>query len=134
MSRTVELDKQTASEVSTEALRQLVEWMKQTGEFVKEQSPLLAQEIINVGYLSYGFTLLVMTVLFVAFVYTTRYCWSKSDLHDEDTVGWQIGFALSLMGIAGFLAGVCFNIYGLISLFIAPRLYILEQVAKIIKQ
>ncbi len=110
---------------------QVTEWLKSAGDLVTQEAPLLAQEVVSYGVFDAIYGLIFGGVLLVVCV-RLGWCAVKmgKERNEESATLVLIAFTLST-GIASF-AVTCGNISQLGKTLIAPRLYLLEQMAKLV--
>lgn len=108
------------------SMSQLIDWMRSTAEngeeFVTEQAPIIAQEIVLVGRVESSiFALALGAVLFVTAKYFRRIWRADGDAYEQ----FLSGVTLLLFG------GVFTLLFALgvdLAPWLAPKLYVLEQV------
>ena len=115
-------------DASVEAVQELVTYLKQAADFSVEQAPAIAQEFLAWSLLAHQVGLAVCAVVVAAMCVVFVAAWKWTDGSD----GWVI--ASVIMGIAGFCALILAgdNIYQLIYLAHAPKVYLLEHLAKLL--
>jgi hypothetical protein len=115
------------------SLLKVLQWIEQTKDFAVEQAPLLAQETLRYGLWTYsaGATLGVVFLACAAFMWVlfvrevNREAKRKS--YGEEVCG-PIIFVASIATLAGVITCVL-NMVGMLQIYLAPRLYLLEQFA-----
>ncbi len=114
--------------ISTQALEQMKEWVKSAEAFTVEQVPLLVREMIEFGTVMYasGVALGVFFLLTCAGLMFAAY---RLDKKYKMAAGCIIFGAM--VGIAGFIV-TAFNLVDLYKVIFAPRLYILQELGKVI--
>lgn len=113
---------------------EVFKWLQDSGQFVKEQAPLVCQEAIHWGQVeSIFFSLIGIAVLALAFfLYKKgRYYLKLKPYPSED------GYMFCFMG-SGFTAIIgimifSINLHHFLFITFAPRLYLLEQIKEILK-
>lgn len=111
----------------------LIAWLKsgaeQGADFVMEQAPLLAQEIVAWEICYHGVILLFLLLGFAAVVVVCRklFGWVK---HGEDKFGVGLVSAIIAVFLAFFIA---INLNAMIRPIVAPRLVILEKAAELLR-
>lgn len=115
---------------------QVTEWLKSAGDLVTQEAPLLAQEVIKYGVFNASIGILYGVLLgaaCVGLVLVTKRAFEKITC---DTFGWDILTGCSCIGavVTGISAlnVTCTSISLLGKTLIAPRLYLLEQMAKLV--
>lgn len=122
------------NEMSVETLDKLQQYLSGAEQFAQEQIPALYNEIIMWGmakhifYFSIFFT--IAFTLFLIGVYLIRI---KDQWTDSDGLQIQrfIGCMLQLNLLFTFPA-MCANLYEIIHIYFAPRLYVLEQISQLL--
>lgn len=123
-----------------EVLKWLLQWAQSTQEFVLAQAPLIVQEAIRFGRasetwdvaagavsLAIGLVLVFRSMIpFMSDANEARYVTGHSVLLTIRTFG---GIAMSFIGLMAVLT----NISPLLKVWFAPRIYLLEWVAQLIK-
>lgn len=117
-----------------ENLDQILAWvetgMKQGGDFVAREAPILVQEILTY-YSIYHLAFMLIFIAAAAICFT-----SACKLHkiapgvDYDLIGMLRIF--SGAGSVGFLIGTIINLFTYLKIIYAPRLYLLETIGRII--
>jgi hypothetical protein len=126
---------ETVSQVSAESIKQIMEWIRQGVETAKEQMPQVAAEIVKLGIWScwywIGISILLLIIGSIVFKSGFRASLSDHDVDDED-----IGLARMFSGAAMELLGLgisLVNIGDLVSIYIAPKLYVLNYLKEFLK-
>jgi len=126
------------SNVSAEAIQQAMEWVKQAKDFAVEQAPLLAREIVIAGIARNTAQFLMSIVIIIVIVFCSYKFVANYKKIDDATDGLAalsalvllIGGSMALLGLSMFafdcIAGLCTAIF-------APRLYVIEQLAQLVK-
>ncbi len=147
----------TAEAVADAELKKvLLEFIKQTGEavkegasqtidFAKEQVPLVLQEIVRAEILQHvmwigGLLCVISVLLLLARMFSKAargedgWALAVKDRYDFDR-GDAFGFAITLrlVGAGIFVIAVLPNIYGALYAYWFPRLTIMEYVSKLVK-
>lgn len=103
--------------------QQLLDWVKETGNAVKEQIPATFRDIIIAGEIQFAL-LAILGFLLVIFGIISAYRFRKT-LNDDARVGWAIGMIIGSLG--GFaMSGA--GIYWFLVAKYAPRAYILDTI------
>lgn len=116
----------------TEWLGMLKEGALLAGDFAKEQTPLLLQEILK-----YNFWLNIATIAggLIWLIATFFFCkWATKKMQDAYTEeGYVVGIIISALGsIFSIVAIVCSTVEAL-QIYLAPRLYLLEYFGNLLK-
>ena len=125
-----ETDKQIA-----EILKKGLEVAEKSGNFVIEQAPDLVKQLITYKTVETSISVLIeITLMYLIFRYF-KYLYKKNN-EDSDFIsdnGFHIGGILILSGVAIFMFFVFINdISKLIQLIFAPKIYLLEYIAKLL--
>ena len=115
----------------SELVGYLADSVKDGGEFVKEQAPLAAQELVAFGRAYHTSVVCLAIVFVVAYLCLVlpRCVGAMKQLESELVFGF--GLILSLAGaIASVFAGIalCHNFQPMLMAYFAPRLFILDYV------
>jgi hypothetical protein len=119
-----------------ELMVQIINQVKNTGDFVIEQMPDVVQQILTYQYYStlcfliFGIVLLLISLFSF---YKVRQL-DKKSLGNPDVIPYIIAFLM--IGIMSGLVGifnVCDNIDPLIKLTFAPKIYLIEYASRLIK-
>ena len=128
------------TEITQEVVQKCLDWMQATENIVSEQTPLLCQEIIKYGMVHsitliiISACLLVIGILLVKFNYRQSN-WNKSFASLDDISPSKQAIFLLLGGI-GFILGIVdlpVQIFTLMKIVYAPRLYLIEQLSALLK-
>ena len=125
-----ETDKQIA-----EILKKGLEVAEKSGNFVIEQAPDLVKQLITYKTIETSICVLIeITLMYLIFIYF-KYLYKKNN-EDSDFIIYDefhiIGMIItSLMGIFLFFAFIT-DISNLIQLIFAPKIYLLEYIAKLL--
>ena len=117
-------------------LTKIQEYLEQSADFVAEQAPLVAQEILFIGRLQYTLGAAASFMVLAAAVTVLFVCLRRGskgfNYVDSDEIPCIIGIMLSGMGTLSF---GCFfvqsSVFAMTAWF-APRVYILEQLKGIL--
>ena len=130
--------------ISTETVNQILEWTKSTVDFAKEQAPLICREIILWGQMECLFWILVGLIVggllsLVCFELGNHESKESEKLEDgykkkssESFAGvcYLASFVFAALGIIMVLN----NLYWLIYIYFAPRLYIIQTLSEFLKK
>lgn len=137
-------------ELLTEGIKEVLGWVEATGDFAAEQAPLVVNEVIRWGLVTslydviIGLMFLILTWKIFQYAHTpvtwkhwstgkdartaSRFSKWSSDGNEEICVAVSvIGIIACILGPVFFLGGIS---YGL-KVLIAPRLFILSQLQKL---
>lgn len=110
---------------------QLLDWLKDGGNFVKDQAPLICQEIVKFGqiiHLTAAISFFIMAILsIVVFCFCIK-LFKKT--REEDFI---LGVVMSSLGIIGFTIPAIYNVYMFIMTIYAPRLYLISELKDLFK-
>ena len=116
------------TELNIEQASQLVlGWLQSGGEAVAEQAPMLAEEIIRMGI--YGNLIAGIASLVIGLVLLGVGAYLFRNEKSE---------AAEIFGVLGFVTGASFvlaspfYLYAIVKPVLAPRLYVLEELAKML--
>ena len=112
---------------------ELLEYVKQAVDFGKDQAPLVAQEMLRYGEVCAWLYLGIAVLLFVAAFFLIRY--GRDRAFDPEDEAFMPTFTC-VVGGAGVIAGtivIFVNVFVLIQIHTAPRLYILEQIKELMR-
>jgi FtsH-binding integral membrane protein len=115
--------------LSADALEHLSEWLQATEAFVAEQAPLVAQEIVRWGMYKAILLMVLCAVLLALVVISTLMMRRLFDDEGDKNGATQFGMIIGTC-VAGFTLAP--GIYNLCYVLTAPRLYILEQISKLV--
>lgn len=110
-------------------------------DFLGEQLPIVAQEIINWGIGKAIFWTIVMFTITAFFITFCFYCRKKANekMEAENGVEWDGNSAHSWGAIISFCLAILFFVitvnYGvnIVKISVAPRVYLIEQLVKMTK-
>lgn len=113
--------------------KEILTWLRDSKEFALEQAPLLAREVLNWGIASHLFWFVISITLAITFVFITRLFYrnyQNAEVFDRD--GAALGMFLSGIVYAVFTSTTLYNLARLIQIWVAPRLYLLEQLRHLV--
>jgi membrane-associated HD superfamily phosphohydrolase len=115
------------------SLDKVQQYIESAEGFVLEQAPQVAQEIVLSGRIQAAFTIVVVTLLTLIVLTFAGICWRVHiKLGCPDDSGWLLLTLISLV------VSVCMSMmpitasYSAIIPFFAPRLYLLQEIAKLV--
>lgn len=111
--------------------KEILTWLQVSREFVSEQAPLLAQEILTWGLYSYTLMIGISLLVVILCVFSIRFFWSRYDKYTRED-GPVAGMITSAIVGCMFLLIATVNFLGLIQVLVAPRLYLIKQRARLI--
>jgi hypothetical protein len=99
--------------------------------FVSEQAPILIIEITKIGILNHAIGIIVFSLLFLVMCFCVLLSihFLKKELSTTYpcTDGCILSIIFSSIGLVCFLSGIIGNIYGILYIQMAPRLFIIQQ-------
>ena len=127
-------------QISKDTAVELISWVKSTKKFISEQSPLVCQEVITWGMASsitglcIGFVFLVMGLTGTILLVKKHNVWKEQydnwrEFPTKAIITWMITVPSSIAGLTGTLV----NLYALLFIIYAPRLYLLEVLSNMAK-
>lgn len=116
---------------------ELLGWLKTTaqkgGDFLAEEAPLYAQEVVSWTFWSNSIGVVLISLGIVASILIARHCWTrcaagmKSD-YDSPNPAWLVpGIVLSILPLV-LIMPLVFCIMGATKAAVAPRMVIVEHV------
>lgn len=111
--------------------QELLAWVQSVRELAGEQAPLLAQEIIRFGIYQSIFNILFDIIWILSSIILIPYLGRRVNLENEPAIDISIG--VMLVGSAVCFIALFFNIISLGQAILAPRLYLLEFLARLVK-
>lgn len=109
-------------------IEKALEVAETTGEFVIEQAPLLLQEFYAWHYaLNISWIIINLIAIIIPFILHARLKYLLDD-NNED-MHYLYAIPVITFGLLAFISFVCifFNIFDLIKLVVAPKLYLIEH-------
>lgn len=119
-----------------ELMVQIINQVKNTGDFVVEQMPDVVQQLLTYQYYStVCFLIFGIVLLFIScFSFYKMSILNRQSLRDPDIIPYVIAFLM--IGIISALIGivnVCCNIDPLLKLTFAPKIYLIEYASRLIR-
>lgn len=114
---------------------ELLEWAKAGKEFMAEQAPLLAQEIVRWGFASAVLSMLLGIAIFAAGWMARRYILARqpgSGARDVWTDVAFANFAAVILPIVGSIVGGCIffrAVHDGAQIWMAPRMYLIHYLS-----
>lgn len=139
--------KEVLIEKATESLGEIQKWVESGKDFVVEQAPLVVHEIIAWGIAECTFFLVLNGIIIITAL-IMLYCsmfrkkmlenvWFDENMRRANPTFHQIqsivGSAVGIMGTIISFANICGYTYFLLFIVYAPRLYILQELSKLLK-
>jgi len=118
-------------EVLSEVVKKAVVLAEKTGNFIIEQAPDVLQEFYNWKIVSYIMGILLSIIMFLTGRYAPYLWLDKNDDYDDKYFGRSAYDTLPSWIIFGIFTGVsliifCINLYSLIFILTAPKLFLIE--------
>lgn len=116
-----------------ESAEKLLDYVEQTGDFVVEQAPLVVQEMITWGITHCVFWIIIVSIVLLPIIAICGYFF-RIGVKDD----WDFDYCIPSGMVGGvslifwFLV-IASNIYDLLYIYFAPRLFILDQLKGLIK-
>ena len=119
--------------VTTEALTKVMDWAEAAEGFAVDQAPLLAQEIIRLGIVECVLGLSIYVTLVITTALFALYSWKRSNGAQTSfkSENWSILMGLSIVASGGFAITAMAYVGWLLKPLLAPRLYLLQELAKL---
>ena len=117
--------------INQQAAEELLKWMKGLGEFTQEQAPLLAQEIVRYGIWANLIGLIISISICAVLVYGAITLWGAGD------PGWRdekrpLSIILTFFVAIIIPTSLTTHLPPLLMSVFAPRLYVIEQLSKLV--
>lgn len=121
--------------VSAEALTEVLGWVKEAKEFATEQAPLLAQEIVTYGILANAVSVcLGAVVLTTGSVLVLRLLKHGKQWEGNDKEGTIIGHVFGGIGCVVIGSTITFgSLFPMLQAIVAPRLYVIKYLSELLK-
>ena len=124
-----------------ESMDKVQEYVEATGDFILEQAPLVAQEIVQLGRVSTTFQAVCFAAgaLFSYLIY--RKLWKKyeaSQVSEPVDGAVAVCHEYAVAGVGFWIGSMTLTVFALINTkeallpWLAPRLYLLQELAKLI--
>ena len=119
-----------------ESVDEVKQWLETGKDFVLEQAPLVVQEVLAWGVASATFFVILNLVLFLLGLCLTRMLYLKMwffEKNIEDS-GPEVIFIFvgNIVALLVPFINICIYTYQLTYISYAPRLYILQQISKLL--
>lgn len=111
-----------------------LDYAKQGVDFMKDQAPLYIQELIKYNiclYSFYSFICVVCLIIGIILAFKA-YHFSKEDYYDNEGIVMSFSI-ISLCAIPISLGFLIYNIRMLLTVYLAPRVFIMDYLLNIIK-
>ena len=115
-------------EVLFEVVKKALLVAEKTGNFVIEQSPLILQEFYNWNIAKFSLGIFLCLVGFIL----SLICFVKFNKHEDLMDEFHYLLKLFVSVVIGLLSIIylCINIYNLVFILVAPKLYLIEYFIK----
>lgn len=117
---------------------ELVQWLSVSREFIAEQAPAVADEIIRWGIIS-NFSRAVVQAIAVGMILRLRVMQKLNTMRLEDLklsygdgIGAGLGMGLTAMVLLGLSLGTFSCIGKCVKAIFMPRLYLIETISKLV--
>lgn len=110
---------------------QLLEWLKDGSVFVKDQAPLICQEIVRFGQAQYA--LFCALGVFLTLISIAMLLFAHKKLKRPWPDDFVLTSIFSIIGIIGGIVVITCNLYYLLMTIYAPRLYLIQELKEFIK-
>ena len=126
-------------DISAEALRQTMEWVKQAKDFAVEQAPLLAREVVRYGIVANGAAVIAGVLLLIFGVLAWRTTgknwekWAPKEKWDDPTPKQVFGLTFTVVGICSGIPMIMACGFPLLKAIYAPRVYLLDKLTALLK-
>lgn len=133
------MDETGASQVqdlTADALRQVLQYVQEGEGFVREQAPLVVQEIVRWGIASavLGVLANAVVLLVCAWIVKRAVAWFACNDHLDDAAPFYfIGGAASALGVTGAVIGLFISLTQLAYVIFSPRLYVIERLSELVR-
>ena len=122
------------SEVSAEALTEVMGWVKEAKEFATEQAPLLAQEIVTYGRVSSGLGFLLgLGLIATCVVCCSRLVKHRAKWNEDVDVRLPIYAGVAIASGIISIPAIIESAFPLMQSMFAPRLYVIEKLSGLLK-
>lgn len=120
----------TLKDRAIEMLGSLIDAATQAGEFIKGQVPMVIRELLVYHTALYVFWVIAMAALTTASVLWLRHCFKKHKSWEDDWMMAAVpGWILGPIGVVGF----CVAITNLMQITLAPRVWLIEYAAGLVR-
>lgn len=116
----------------------VVEYLDVTEDFVAEQAPILIQEMLTWGLITYTIDTVVSLFVLVLCIIATKWAWKNNvemfkgkSLYDQHP-GWVLTMVCTVVfGAASFFIAIG-SLQTIAQILFAPRVYLMERAASLI--
>ena len=124
-------------DVGIDTIKILRDFIEKGIDFVQEQSPELCEQIISRELFQYYFSCIIFLILSISFGIVSYMCYKcidKEDFGKEDNIPSVIfSVVFFLATLASFLGGCGSRLYYIGSIYVAPKVFLVEYFTKFIK-
>jgi len=118
------------------SLDKVQEYIEATEEFVAEQAPLVAQEIILAGRITHCWFLFLAIIAIGIGIWIARICVKENNKIPEDRHNdgaWIAGSIVSIVAALGVCAVFSATMVPqIVNVWFAPRLYLIQEIGKLL--
>lgn len=134
-------------QLTEEALAKALQWVEATEQFVAQQAPLLVEEIVWWGWISYMLGMAIGALLIALgwlgfYIARRAWVWGEKREDEDGCLTDSQEFRVFSCFFGGMLGGglmngigftmFCTNLSGVLYVAAAPRLYVIEQLGRLI--
>jgi hypothetical protein len=122
---------ESLKEQAYDMLSTLISSATQAGEFIKDQIPLVIQELLAFNTALYIAGVVASAGAFACLLWAFRYCMRKHQANEwSDWIG---GAIFSGIGAIASLAGLAVAVVHLLKITLAPRVWLIEYAAEMVR-
>jgi len=120
--------------MTPEQTEQLLEYVRQGVDFTKEQAPLIVQETLRWGVADAQMGIALFTLLSLVCLISVICAFRSKqvDRYNDWHPARAIALFLSVVGLTFFVPAIVINIWTLVQIHVAPRVYLLEHLPKLL--
>jgi len=126
------MDKDLESKLSS-VLDLIISGAKDATHWTLEQAPDVAREMVAAGRVKSVFAIVVIAGISAVFAMLARKAFKKAETDTSSDADWVTAFMLATVASVVLAIAALVNIYGAITIWFAPRVYLLEEAAKLLK-
>lgn len=116
-----------------EAIKQLMEWLKQGGEFVAAQAPDLARQVLAYDLTVASICSVLSAIVCACCAWIAVVCIRKINQSSDIEEGWTLGAVVCVFFGAGSFIAMLRYLFVVLKINIAPKLYLIERMAELLK-
>ena len=115
----------------TQAATEVIGWLREGKEFAQEQAPEVAEQMVMWAVVSNAVGSVVFSIIAVVFALFARWLWKKFNEEGQKYTACDLGaFFASAVSALSLLCSFC-CLMGVLKPLVAPKLYVIEQLAKL---